>query len=906
MSADRPIGREDELAAVERVLRAGRPAALVLEGEPGIGKTTLWRAAVDAAARLGCTVLAAAPAEAERELAFAALGDLVAGAPAGILDRLPPPQRRALEVALLLADSDGPPPDARSLGIALGAVVRAAAEERPVLVAVDDAQWLDAASASALGFAARRLPDVPVVLLVARRADEPGPLSLPDGAQILRLAPLSLGALGRLLREQLGLSLRRPTLQQVHAVSGGNPFYALGIGRALGERGEPPPGAALPVPRTLAELVGERLAGLPPAVRGALAHAALAAEPTPQLVGIEEEALAPAVRAGVVRVERGRIRFAHPLLAAALVEELDPARRRALHLDLAERAAGEEERARHLARGLVRPDGDAAARLERAAAAARARGAPLAAAELAEAAARLTPVDKTAAQHRRVRLAAESTLVAGDYGRGRALFLRLLDALPPSPERARTALRFVRDPREMREAVDLLTRAVADADGDPATQSDVLAFRALVRQFGSGDVAAARDDAALAVERAREAGDRDRELVAVGVESFLAFGTGGAFDLDALRAAAEAELRLGDPQLNGPGDMLVFALGWANRLEEARERGRAIVEHRRSRGETSYAELLITLGDVELRLGDVEAAHETFSEGVELAAQVGIGQVEANLRIALALAETYRGRFGDAKAQLERARELLRDASAPWGAFSALRGVLVLHAARGDWPAAAAAADETLAAQAALGEPDVDVRVVHETAADAYAAVGRIDDAAAAAAVLEQAAEAPGASELRRLRALRARALVASASGEEQSALKAAEAALELVADTPLVLERSRAHLVAGIAARRARRRALARDHLTAAADGYRRAGAPALAARAEEELARLGGRSPSGSALTATEERVAALAAEGRSTKEIAAALVVSPKTVEGHLTRIYEKLGVRSRAELASRLAG
>ena len=888
-------------------IAAGGPGSVLLEGDPGIGKTTVWAAGVDAAARAGYRVLRAAPTEAERELAFAALGDLLEGVDAGVLAALPPPQRRALEVALLLDEDEGPPPDARALGVALVGVVRGLAADAPLLLAVDDAQWLDAASASALAFALRRLRDERVVLLVARRSGERGP-ELPLLAPVARVevGPLSLGALGRLLRERVGASFRRPTLQQVRAVSGGNPFYALEIARAVAARGEPAPGDELPVPATLGELVRQRVAGLPAAVREGLERAALAGDPLLELTGLDEEALAAAAAAGVARAERGRVVFAHPILAAALVADADPERRRRLHRELAARAPGEEERARHLARAVDAPDEEAARTIEAAAQAARARGAPHAASELAEAAARLTPPEEQRPFHRRLRLAAESTLVAGDYARGRALFLRLLDALPPSPERARTALRFVRDPREMREAVDLLTRALADAEGDAPTQSDVLAFRALVRQFGSGDAAGARDDAALAAERAREAGDRDRELVALGVESFLALGTGGSFDLDALYAAADAELRLGEPQLNGPGDMLVFALGWTNRVEEARERGRAIVERRRSRGETSYAELLITLGDVELRLGDVEAAHETFSEGVELAAQVGIGQIEANLRVALAHAETYRGRFGEAEAQLARARELTREASDAWGAFAALRGLLALHAVRRDWEAAAAAADEALAAQSSFGEPDVDVIVLHETAADVYAAAGRDGDAEAAAAVLERAAEAAGATELRRLRALRARALVASAAGDDARAVAAAEAALELVRDTPLALERSRTRLVAGIAYRRARQRRLAREHLAAAAAGYRGAGAAALAERAEEELARLGGRSPSGSSLTATEERVAALAAEGRSTKEIAAALVVSPKTVEGHLTRIYEKLGVRSRAELAARLAG
>ena len=254
------VGRDEELALLGDFVSAlaTGPAAFVLVGEAGVGKTTLWRAGADAAQERGYRVLETRPSAAEARLAFAGLDDLLDPVLDDLLDGLPPPQADALRVALLLEQTVGPPPDERAVAIAFLNALRELAADRPTLVSVDDLQWLDSPSAAVLGFAWRRLRDEHAGLLAARRAGEPAPTTLTDDDRIHRLdvAPLSVGAVHRLLQEQVGLVLSRPALRRVHEVAAGNAFYALELGRALQRSGTTPaPGEPLPVPEGLRELV---------------------------------------------------------------------------------------------------------------------------------------------------------------------------------------------------------------------------------------------------------------------------------------------------------------------------------------------------------------------------------------------------------------------------------------------------------------------------------------------------------------------------------------------------------------------------------------------------------------------------------------------------------------------------
>ncbi len=336
------IGRDEELQAAERFLDAIPlgARALVIEGEAGAGKTAIWEATLGSAAARDVIVLRARPAEAETSFSHSALGDLLRGRH-GTLARLPDPQRRALEVALVISDENGDAPDQQAVGLAALGTLRALAEEAPVVIAVDDVQWLDAPSAAVLSFAARRLRDHRVGILLALRTagGEPAPLGLDRALAGDRLArmpvpPLSLGAVQRLLQTHLGDLPPRPVLHRLHELSGGNPFFALELGRALRAGAiHLEPGERLPV--SLETLVDARLGALSPQARRALATAAAMAQPSVALVTAVEagdgDALTEAERAHIVDLRDGNVRFAHPLLASGAYAGVEARTRRELH-----------------------------------------------------------------------------------------------------------------------------------------------------------------------------------------------------------------------------------------------------------------------------------------------------------------------------------------------------------------------------------------------------------------------------------------------------------------------------------------------------------------------------------------------------------------------------------------------
>ena len=340
------VGREDEVAALHAFLdTAGKgPGALVLEGEAGIGKTTLWSAGVEIARERGLLVLTSWPAEAERGLAFSVLGDLFASLTPELMDELPAPRRRALEVALLVEDADGEAFDPLAVGVAARTLLQRLARQQTVVVAIDDVQWVDAASAAVLEFALRRLEDEDVLVLLARRTgeDAAGTALAPAFAEQLAVRPLSLGALHRLLVARLGRPFSRHTLLRLHATSGGNPFYALELARVLAARTEPLDATEpLPVPETLHELVRDRLAALPAETQAVLlAACALAAPTVADLRRVLPEAerwLDPALRTGVIDVTARRaVRFTHPLLASVRYADAGDGERRDMHALLAE------------------------------------------------------------------------------------------------------------------------------------------------------------------------------------------------------------------------------------------------------------------------------------------------------------------------------------------------------------------------------------------------------------------------------------------------------------------------------------------------------------------------------------------------------------------------------------------
>ncbi len=360
------IGRDAELDLVQAFLDelGGGPVGLVLSGEPGIGKTILLQAGVDEARARFEHVLTCRGAEAEAALSFAALSELLGEVLGDALDSLLLPRRKALEVALLLSEPHGGPPDPLAIGLAVHDVLRALAQHGPLLLAVDDVQWLDPGSAGALEVALRRLRSDPIGLLVTSRPTTATrvPLGLERSLSqqrltVLSVGPLSLGALHHLLGERLGVELSRSELARVQQESGGNPYFALELGRELVRtQVRPSAGRSLRVPDSLRELLGGRVAQLPVEIADVLLEISALARPTVELVAAAHgdlervrESIAVATAEEIVVLDDSRVRFAHPLLASICYESAPIWKRRAVHRALAGVVQDLEERAGHLA-----------------------------------------------------------------------------------------------------------------------------------------------------------------------------------------------------------------------------------------------------------------------------------------------------------------------------------------------------------------------------------------------------------------------------------------------------------------------------------------------------------------------------------------------------------------------------
>ncbi len=446
------------------------PGVAVLPGEAGIGKTTLWLAGVDAAADRGYRILLSRPSEAETRFSFAGLTDLL-GSASEVVAELPTVQRQALEAALLLGEPEIHI-DERAVAAAFLETVRRLSQDGPVCVAVDDVQWLDAASLAALRYALARLEGERVAALVAVRGDVPDWLrrAVPeDRRRTVHVTGLSLGATHELLRARLDATFPRPTLTRLWETSRGNPFFALELATALRRRGGTlAPGDDLPIPSSLDELLGARIDGLGTA---ALEVArAVAAVADPNLTVLEaalgdhfERALAEALNAKILELDGEHVRFTHPLLGSAVSARQTPARRRSLHARLADVVLSAEERARHLALATAAPDGDVASVLEKAAQTALLRGAPPTAADLAEQALRLTPASSPDDARRRLLVAADMHNRAGDSDRAIALLEQARAAARPGNERATIVAHLAGVQPRPQDAVALYHQALLEA-----------------------------------------------------------------------------------------------------------------------------------------------------------------------------------------------------------------------------------------------------------------------------------------------------------------------------------------------------------------------------------------------------------------------------------------------------------
>jgi DNA-binding CsgD family transcriptional regulator len=900
------VGRDRELGTIRSFLELAdeTPRILLLEGEAGIGKTALWRAGMDSAASRGCRVLASSAAESETQLAFTTVRDLLGDVFDEVADELPVPQRYALAVVLLREEPTDGPAEPKTVSVAFLTTLRLLASRTLALLAVDDVPWVDAASADVLRYVLRRLDAAGAKALLARRTGDSSELLLP-GMQVLEVGPFSVGALGRILHDRLGVSYPRRTLQRVHAVSGGNPFYALEIGRALGNStGTPHPGEQVPVPGSLLQLVRKRLVSLPAATFDVLALASALSRPTLQTIGRALDADArpafqPAVDAEIVQTDDMAVRFSHPLFAAS-VYELAGQRHAEIHARLAQVVDDVEERARHLVRAAVEPGAAVSAAIDEGAAAAAARGAPGAAAELGEAAARLTPPDAPKEERRRRLEAADWHQVTGDARAARALLEPLAADLQPGPERARVLVRLAAA-TEPSAGVPLLEQALDEAEGNLDLLAEIqvgLAQNMLSTHGARADLAAA----IRATELAELAENRELITEAKGKRLLVEAFAGSPVDPEVAAWASgqfEAYRDHYPPALSA-----ALWLMYRDRLDEARSVLHSLAGHAAAHGEEDiWSTTSLHLAELECRAGRYAIA----AEHAEEARAFDLGELDQPLSAVLyatALADAYRGRVDEARAGAELGLKLARGVGDT--IFDVQNeGVLgFLDVSLGE---ARAAADRLAPLWPRLVELGYGEPSAFPVLPNAIHALLEAGDRGTAERLLDQLEERGRAldSAWALSQATRLRALVAADTGRMDEALALFDEALVLHERMPGPFERGRTLLARGAVLRRARRRRDARDALQQALAIFDDLGTPLWAEKTLAELARIGGRAPAGDELTPSERRIAELVADGKTNKEVAAILVVADRTVESALTQIYRKLDVRSRTELARKLA-
>jgi DNA-binding CsgD family transcriptional regulator len=888
----------------------------VFEGEAGIGKTTLWRSGIAMAARAGFRLLEARPVEPESSLAFAALGDLLGEELDDILPTLPVPQRRSLEVALLLSEDDGPAPDRRAVAIGVLGVLRAIGAFGTVVLAIDDLHWLDAPSAGALEFALRRLRDEPIAMLAANRIPQRPALDLfrafdASRVQRVEVKPMSLEAIGRLLRHRVDLVLPRPLLRRIHETSDGNPLFALEIARAL-QQGhlELTSDEPLPIPADLEALLRDRVTRLPDATRSALLICSAASRPTVELVrdasGSSDDPLGPAVEAGIAAVDRDRVAFSHPLLALAVYRSASTSERRAAHRRLAEVSQDLEERAHHLALAAVEPNRDLAELLDRAAGRAFDRGAPGSAAELADLARHFTHGADLDSQLRRGMAAAEFRFEAGDAAGARALAQELRSAASPGPVRGQIShLIASLSWNDVNEIRGLLESAIAETSEEAALAA-ILADRGYVEILG-GDLQIASEHGRRAIELAERADApawlMDALLSTASAEFMLGLDTAALLSRAAAVEGRIVGRRPFSSLLTCVGNTLGAQLMWSGDIVGSRRTLERTYRDLVDRGHyTILWETLVFLSELETRGGAFGPGLEYAEELVEITVEAGYEQARQVGLWVRALAEAHLGLIEPARRDATEGLALAEQ----HGDLSHVitnRSVLgFLELSLGDLEASSRYLEPLpdLLGHRGIVEPGV-----YPFAPDyVEALVGRRQLGGAEEAL--EPFERWGI-ELDRPLSLatsaRCRGLIASLEDPVKS-LGHLERAVELHDRVGQPFELARTQLVRGAAQRRARQKRNARDSLESALATFDELGAPLWAGKARAELARIGGRAPAGGALTPSERRIAELVAEGKTNKEVAAALVVAERTVESALTQIYRKLDIRSRTQLARKL--
>jgi DNA-binding CsgD family transcriptional regulator len=870
----------------------------VLRGSAGIGKTALLDHAVQAAS--GFEVLYYTAVESEAELPFAGLQALLGGQLVS-LPEIPEPQARALRAALALESI----PATNRLAVYAGALslLGVAAERVPLLVVVDDAHWLDRPSAEALTFVARRLTAESLALLLAVREGEGADLGV--ALPTIEVEPLEVATALELLHERFGSAIAEKVARHLAEATGGNPLALLEVAALLdeGERaGREALPDYLPASESVERTVRRALRNLPPEARRALLVAAASDSPT----GGDLAALESAEDAGLVRIHAGSVAFRHPLVRSAVYHAASADERRAAHRTLAEALTGEEDsdrRAWHLAAAAEGSDESVAEALEAAAARFAERGGQASAARALERAAELSEDDDACA--RRLHAAGRAAEHAGDLQRAALL--------------AERALNRVRDPG-IRAAAKVLAwqvnewRGLAVDEGDFETEAERLApshpARAALLLWVSSSAAWRRLELARALRLAR----RSVEMFPVSApwpgeapwEPWMGDIAASnrwslAFILLLLGRPTEADEAVRG--VRAYGDLPIYYLTHVERYDEARSRIERVLRSSRATGDV-WAEIHMTrnLATVDLWQGRFPAARAGAARSLAMAESIAAPHAIAFSLSNLAWLAAVEGRESEAREHAARADDLAQHGVGSrllQARVQATLGLLELGLAR------PLAAIEKLRPVADLAERhDVREPSVLPYAPDLIEAYARAGERQAAMSELAKLAELAGAVDRRW--ALAAVARLHGLLGPDDDLDEHFGAALELHeqgAGSPF--ERARTELLYGERLRRAKRRVEAREHLRSAVELFDGLGAAPWSEQARRELRASGESIPrrdptAPEKLTPQELQIALQVAEGKTNRDVAAALFLSPKTVEFHLTRVYRKLNIHSRAEL------